>query len=41
MNTFISRVFNWLKPHDNTPVEIRLLFALVGLPSLRKPDHPE
>jgi len=30
MNTFISRVLDWLKPHDNTPPEIRRAKQLIS-----------
>lgn len=30
MNAFITRVLNWLKPHDNTPVEIRRAKQLIS-----------
>ena len=30
MNTFISRIKNWLKPTDNAPVEIRRAKQLVS-----------
>ena len=30
MNTFISRVLNWLKPPDNMPAEIRRAKQLIS-----------
>ncbi|MCK9201732.1 hypothetical protein [Rhodoferax sp.] len=30
MNTLISRLLNWLKPHDNTPAEIRRARQLIA-----------
>ncbi|MFA6015402.1 MAG: hypothetical protein WC742_10070 [Gallionellaceae bacterium] len=29
MNTFLSRIFNWLKPQDNLPVEIQRARQLI------------
>lgn len=29
MNTIFSRIFNWLKPQDNLPVEIRRARQLI------------
>jgi len=30
MNTFIFRVLNWLKPHDDAPAEIRRARQLIA-----------
>jgi len=30
MNTLISRLVNWLKPHDSTPAEIRRARQLIA-----------
>jgi len=30
MKAFISRLSNWLKPHDNTPAEIRRARQLIA-----------